>query len=236
METISIRTTQNVFIEYPIASLGDRMLAFLLDAIILTVYNFLCYFILQKYSASIRVNVLVYSVPFLLYHPVFEILMNGQSPGKKQMRIKVVNVGGSRPTIGSYLMRWLFRLVEFLPCGVPLLWWLSPQMEKGQRLGDMAAGTAVVKLMPQDAASSSAMLAQMEDDHKPMFPQVAQFNNIDLEVIYKALGLNRESGNVNPVNAIANKIKSLLGIETDLVTVKFLHSVIKDHQYFTSEK
>ncbi|MDV3310473.1 MAG: RDD family protein [Cyclobacteriaceae bacterium] len=234
METIRVRTTQNVFIEYPVASLGDRMLAFLIDALILTAYNFVCYFILQEYACSVTVNVLIVSVPFLLYHPVFEILMNGQTPGKRQMRIKVVSVDGSSPSIGAYLMRWLFRLVEvFLLRGALAIVTIAAN-GKGQRLGDIAAGTSVVKLVPKEATRSANVFTSAEEGYEPTFPQASQLSDTDLEVIYQALEVNRDTGNPLPANRLTEKVKSLLGIESDLPPVKFLYTIIKDHNQLVS--
>nr|PZN54523.1 MAG: RDD family protein [Bacteroidota bacterium] len=234
METIRVRTTQNVFIEYPVASLGDRMLAFLIDSIILTAYNFVCYFILREYTFSTTVNILIITVPFFLYHPVFEILMNGQTPGKRQMRIKVVNLDGSSPTIGGYLMRWLFRLVEvFLLRGALAIVTIAAN-GRGQRLGDIAAGTSVVKLVPAEATRSANVFASAEEGYEPTFPQAAQLNDSDLEVIYEALEVNRDTGNAVPATLLTEKVKSLLGIESDLPPVKFLYTIIKDHNQLVS--
>jgi len=234
METIRVRTTQNVFIEHPIASLGDRMLAYLIDALILTAYNFLCFFILEEYTFSTTVSVLIISVPFLLYHPVFEILMNGQSPGKRQMRIKVVSLDGSSPTIGAYLMRWLFRLVEVFALLGALAIVTIAASGKGQRLGDVAAGTSVVKLVRQEATSSDTVFASAEEGYEPSFPQAAQLNDHDLSTIYEALEVSRDTGNSVPVTLLTDKVKSVLGIESDLPPVKFLYTIIKDHNQLVS--
>lgn len=234
METIRVRTTQNVFIEYPVASLGDRMLAFLIDALILTAYNFVCYFILDEYSFSTTVNVLLVTVPFFLYHPVFEILMNGQTPGKRQMRIKVVSIDGSSPTIGGYLMRWLFRLVEvFLLRGALAMVTIAAN-GKGQRLGDIAAGTSVVKLVPKEATRSSNVFTSAEEGYEPTFPQATQLSDVDLETIYQALEVSRDTGNPLPADRLSVKVKSLLGIESDLPPVKFLYTILKDHNQLVS--
>lgn len=234
METIRVRTTQNVFIEYPIASLGDRMLAYGIDAIILTAYNFLCFYLLEEYTFSTTVSVLLVAVPFLLYHPVFEILMNGQTPGKRQMRIKVVSLDGSSPTIGGYLMRWLFRLVEVLALRGALAIVTIAVSGKGQRLGDVAAGTSVVKLVRPEATSSDDLFAIAEEGYEPSFPQATQLNDRDLGTIYDALAVSRDTGNPLPVNMLTDKVKSVLGIESDLPPVKFLYTIIKDHNQLVS--
>src|SRR5690606_2062297 len=188
---------------------------------------FVCFFVLKEYSFSMTARVLIFTMPFFIYHPVFEILMNGQTPGKRQMRIKVVNLDGSSPTIGGYLMRWLFRLVEvFLLRGALAIVTIAAN-GRGQRLGDIAAGTSVVKLVPAEATRSANVFASAEEGYEPTFPQAAQLNDTDLEVIYQALEVNRDTGNPLPANRLTEKVKSLLGIESDLPPVKFLYTIIK---------
>lgn len=232
-QTVTVRTAQNVFIEYPIASLGDRMLAFLIDAIILTAYNLLCYYLLSEFEINSRaIQILIVTVPFILYHPLFEIFMNGQSPGKRQMKIKVVSIDGASPSIGAYLMRWLFRVVEVLMLRGALAIVTIAASGKGQRLGDIAAGTTVVKLISNEGANRVFTVA--EDNYEPVFNQVMLLSDHDVELIQQALVVNRESGNTKPVELVSQKVKSFLGIESDLPSVKFLYTIAKDYSYYTS--
>ena len=235
MQTISVRTTQNVFIDYPIASLGDRMVAYLIDAIILTAYNVLCYFVLDELRLrSVTANLLIVFLPFFLYHPMFEMFMNGQTPGKRQMRIKVVSMEGTSPTIGGYLLRWIFRLVEVFTLRGALAMVAIAMSGKGQRLGDMVAGTTVVKLVPEEAVTAEAVFTLVEEDHEPVFNQVTQLSDYDIELMQQALTVSRETGNAIPVTVTMEKLKAKLGIETDMPPVKFLYTVIKDYSFLTS--
>lgn len=237
METIRVRTTQNVFIEYPIASLGDRIIAYIIDALIITGYQIICYLILDELDIQGETTwIILFFFPFFLYHPLFEIFMNGQSPGKKQMRIKVVSMDGSSPTIGAYLMRWLFRLVEILLLRGALAMVTIAANGKGQRLGDLAAGTSVVKLVPQHATSAQQVFTLVEEGYQPQYTEVTQLNDFDIELMQTALTVSRESGNAAPVTLLTEKVKSLLGIQSDLAPVKFLYTIIKDYSFLTSQK
>jgi uncharacterized RDD family membrane protein YckC len=99
--------------------------------------------------------VILFSLPILTYHLLFEIMMNGQSLGKKAMSIKVITIDGGQPSISQYLIRWIFRLADF-PLWIfaaiiqnALPWWCSPLLfagigcviitEKSQRIGDLVA-------------------------------------------------------------------------------------------------
>jgi len=234
MQTIRVRTTQNVFIDYPIASLGDRILAYLMDTLIQIAYIILCYYVLEEMKfRSTAVNIMIVILPYLLYHGVFEILMNGQSPGKKQMKIKVVRMDGTSPTLGNYLMRWMFRLVEVFLLQGALAMTAIAANGKGQRLGDLVAGTSVVKLMPQGEVKS--VFTPIDDNHVPTFPQASSLSDHDIELIYRALAINRDTGNPKPMNLVLEKVKALLGLETDLPPTKFLYTLIKDYAYYSSQ-
>jgi hypothetical protein len=106
---------------------------------------------------------------------------------------------------------------------------------KGQRLGDMAAGTTVVKLVQQKEITSREIFTIAEESYVPTFSQVLQLNDGDIEIINQALRVNRSTGNSKPVLAITEKIKALLGVESDMPPVKFLYTIVKDYGYYTSK-
>src|SRR5918993_5881 len=114
MQTVRVRTTQNVFIDYALASLGDRILAFLIDRLFLTLYSVALFAILTQTGIdNVWVLIIFFGVPWFFYSLVFEITMNGQTPGKRVMNIQVVKLDGTPATIGSYLLRWIFSLVDY---------------------------------------------------------------------------------------------------------------------------
>lgn len=237
MQTVSVRTTQNVVIDYPVASLGDRILAYFIDVFIIIAYFILIFFLLVSGgagSAALIIGVLL--IPPFLYHLVFEIFMNGQSPGKRQMNIKVVRLDGTPPTIGNYIIRWLLRLIEIDVLSGAIALFTIAVNGKGQRLGDIAAGTTVVKLVEQRAVTANEVFTVSEDTYTPVFHQVIQLNDQDIEVIQQALEVNRTTGNSVPVMAVTEKVKNRLGIQTDLPPVKFLYTIVKDYGHITAGK
>ncbi len=237
MQTVSVRTTQNVVIDYPVASLGDRILAYFIDVFIILAYFILIFFLLVSGGAGSTAFIIgVLMIPPFLYHLVFEIFMNGQSPGKRQMNIKVVRLDGTPPTIGNYIIRWLLRLIEIDALSGAIALFTIAVNGKGQRLGDIAAGTTVVKLVEQRAVTANEVFTVSEDTYTPVFQQVIQLNDQDIEVIQQALEVNRTTGNSVPVMAVTEKIKNSLGIQTDLPPVKFLYTLVKDYGHITAGK
>ena len=235
MQTVKVRTTQNVFIEYPLASIGDRILAHLADRLILIVYSIAVAAVLLQMEIELwYLWLLLLGAPWLLYTVLFEIMMDGQTPGKLLLKVKVVRLNGTPATVGDYLMRWIFSFVDiYILSGIIAVVIIS-MGGKGQRLGDMVAGTTVVKLVAQTEVSSRDIFVTPETDHTLTFTQVSGLRDKDIELIQQALIAYRDQGNQEPVNLIAEKVKSLVGIQTDMPPVKFLYTVIKDYNQLTA--
>ncbi|MBA3971750.1 MAG: RDD family protein, partial [Bacteroidetes bacterium] len=149
MDNIKIQTTQNVDIEYELASIGDRILATLLDYVF-----FIAYFVLLLIIAgftkglffeSIAV-IIILVLPVFLYDLLCEMFFQGKSLGKMIMKIKVVKLDGTQAGFGAYMLRWLLRIIDtkLFSGGVALIAIIVNG--KGQRIGDMAAGTTVIKM------------------------------------------------------------------------------------------
>ena len=235
MQTVTVRTTQNVFIEYPVASLSDRILAYFVDTLIIIAYSIIAaLFLLGTNTFSIALIIGVLVIPAFLYHLLFEIFMDGQSPGKRQMNIKVVRLNGTPTTIGNYVIRWLLRLIEIDLLSGAVAMVAIAISGKGQRVGDIAAGTTVVRLVRQAEVSARVVFTVAEENYIPVFQQVMSLNDQDIEVIQQALEVNRSSGNLKPVLAVTEKIKNNLNIQTDLPPVKFLYTIVKDYGHFTA--
>lgn len=235
MQTISVRTTQNVFIQYPLASVGDRILGYLIDQLIFVVYFFIVIAIAISIDLQeVWVLVAVLSIPYILYRLLFEIFMNGQTPGKRAMQIKVVRINGTPATVGDYVLRWMFGLVE-LNLASGLIAMLTVIIGgKGQRLGDLVAGTTVIKLIEQRQATAQEVFVSPENNYEVSFPQAVQLNPSDIELIQRSLEINRDLGNQKPMLAITEKVKAQLGVKTDMPPIKFLYVLIKDYNHLTS--
>jgi uncharacterized RDD family membrane protein YckC len=236
MQTITVNTTQNVSIEYPIASIGDRILAYLLDRLILIVYTIAAVALLMNLKIEIWwLYIILFGIPWMFYHLLFEIFMNGQSPGKRVMKVQVVRLDGTEPTIGDYLLRWIFSLIDFYILSGALAVVIIAMGGKGQRLGDVVAGTSVVKLIAQKEITADQIFITPEQSYTPTFPQVVQLNTKDVELIQRALEANNNFGNIQPVLIVTEKIKSLLGLQTDLPPAEFLYIVVKDFNHLNSK-
>lgn len=104
MADVGIETTQNVRINFQLASVGERISASLLDILFL----FVVYLIVILFSSLLGdgfVWGMLFMIPLLFYSLLFEVFMNGQTPGKKIMKIKVSTVDGSAPAFSPITMQ-----------------------------------------------------------------------------------------------------------------------------------
>ncbi|MEQ9415043.1 MAG: RDD family protein, partial [Cyclobacteriaceae bacterium] len=132
-------------------------------------------------------------------------------------------------------MRWVFSFIDYYVLSGVIAVVIIAMGGKGQRLGDVVAGTSVVKLTEQKEITSSEIFVSPEETYVPTFQQVIQLTENDIELIQRALEVNRDLGNAQPLMVVTERIKSLLGIQTDLPPIKFLYTIIKDFNHITSK-
>ncbi|HVV56370.1 MAG TPA: RDD family protein [Mucilaginibacter sp.] len=243
MQTIRITTSQNVDIDYEVAGLGERILGRLIDLGILAALYFAGLFgagiagALSGSDTVIIVLLAIYGTIFVFYDLVFEILMNGQSIGKRIMKIKVISLDGAQPRVGQYLLRWLFRIVDFLlfePGVVALV--AAAVNEKTQRVGDMVAGTLLIRTSPR-TKSSSIVFMPVNDGYQPVFSEAGRLNDRDIELIHEVIQSYIKTGNNIIVYRMALKVKEHLGITPPqgMNDMSFLQTIIKDYNHISSQ-
>ncbi|MFQ5640754.1 MAG: RDD family protein [bacterium] len=240
-ESVQIQTAQNVEIDYAIAGIGDRVLALFIDYVILAGYAIgAVFFVSLLRTAGLTSDNgfialwVVLSLPFLCYDLLCEIFMDGQSFGKKALKIKVVKIDGAQPGIGDYFLRWIFRIIDILVLygSVAIITILING--KGQRLGDIAAGTTVVKLKAP-VRLEDTILTVVEDKYQPVFSWVMQLSDSDIATIKKVLNSKVEDPKIANHVAFKTKtaIESKLGIQSDLMPRTFLKTVLKDYNFYS---
>ena len=234
MSTIRIQTTQNVSLEYETASIGDRIVASFIDYALYAVW-FIAWSVLNReyhFAPEGRAGQVIELLPTTFYMLACEVFFNGQTLGKKAMSLRVVRLDGTRAGLGDYLLRWLLRPIEILmTAGVGAL--ITIMLNgRGQRLGDLAAGTTVISLKKRPSYSSP-MAGEMAPiaDYQPVFTQAAALSDHDVALIRKLLYHGRKQENYVLLNEVANKVKTLTGIQTDLRDEAFLKTILRDHAH-----
>ena len=153
-EHLSIETPEQIKITYSVAGVGSRFYAALIDFAILIPILFVGYYVTVRAILDLDerygnwLAALAGIATFVLqwgYYMVFEMAMNGGSPGKRALGLRVIKTYGYPISFSDSVIRNLVRIVDFLPLfyGAGLLTMLLNK--NWQRLGDLAAGTLVVK-------------------------------------------------------------------------------------------
>lgn len=243
MESVTIRTTQNVSIDYELAKTGSRIGSFVIDAAIFGIsYNLLITLlsVVIPYFATDLLFSYGNLAFFVLYFFLMEMFNRGQTLGKRIVGIKVIRLDGEDPTPADFITRSVFMLPDIIfSLGIPAVLLVSSGRHK-QRLGDIVAGTVVI----QSAVSSAFTLREImairnRDEHEPEFPEVQQFTDADMMVVKNALGRMRKYGNLahrQAVRQLAMKLADLMGLdkaEIRYTPEQFLEKLLLDYIVLT---
>lgn len=238
---VEIPTTQNVAIYLEPANVGDRILANILDSLIifgLMIAIFIGISFVERwgyYNVYIRsLFVIILVMPYFFYHLLSEIILHGQSLGKRQMKIKVVCLDGTSPRLSHYFMRWLLRFVDLLLLGVVAIVVITLN-NKGQRLGDIAAGTTVIKLSPNlelQKILEYEFLGQR--NYQPVYQQAQMIPYQEIEKIKHLIRQKSSPENNTTLNQFAQQYRRKLGIDSKEPPYIFLKTLVQDFVYLTS--
>ncbi|NTV62210.1 MAG: RDD family protein [Oscillochloris sp.] len=150
-----VETPEIVDLAYDVAGIGSRCLAALIDTLlIMTVMGavgLLLFFSVGQIVPDAAQSLVLAAWALLSfvclwgYYLIFEIAWRGQTPGKYLFGLRVVREGGRPITAGAAAVRNLVRAVDFIPFGYGLGVLVMFTDARARRLGDLAAGTLVVR-------------------------------------------------------------------------------------------
>ncbi len=246
MNRISLETSQHVLINYEPADIFERILAWFIDIMMLIAYSFIINFIWDGVTADDFtwqgdygwIQFLIITLPVFLYHLIIETLWKGYSLGKKIMKIRVVKIDGSRPGLGSYIVRWLFRIFEITLMGGVFALITILINGKGQRLGDIVAKTSVVRDRSKTKLSDT-IFADIDTDYTPHFSGALDLTDKDINIIKEVLG-SRNTYDYNTWFVMVTKTRKAIEEKTGIINPdmkgdEYLEAVIEDynHQHAT---
>jgi uncharacterized RDD family membrane protein YckC len=234
MENLYIQTSQNVAIEHDVASVGERIIARLLDYLFMGLYMVAVLILIGMANAESPAVFIFFLVPLVLYDLIFEISMNGQSPGKRIIQLQVLMIDGSQPTAGNYFIRWVFRLVDItLTTGAAAVLTIILN-GKGQRLGDLAAKTTVIRIK-KEVGFSQTLFTQVSDDYVLKYPEVQQLDESDVHTVKEVLTDLTKTNFSSLSVQMASKLKKALEQKMNITTTEnyrqFFQDILKDYNY-----
>ena len=253
MSTIIIPTTQNIELEYPVANVGDRILSGIVDLAIMLAYLIFWIWLLNAYFDSniedlfseneryytVQTIYVLAFIPLACYSLISEVFFEGQTLGKKLTQTQTIRLDGSPPTLSDYLVRWVLRIVDIwlsLMIIFPgLIAMLSISIsKKGQRLGDIAAGTTVVKLKLVTTFMDT-IYVETEDEYEMVFKEIQNLSDRDVSILKEVLDAGIKSENPALLQKLSEKVKEVADIKSNMPTRKFLETILKDYNHYYKE-
>lgn len=235
MDNFQIETAQNVNIIQNVAGLGERILAYLIDGLIITFYLIAASFLMggvQSSEGERWVLLMVLGLPVFLYFLVWEIFWNGQTPGKAVLNLRVVKLDGSKPAFSNFLVRWLLRILDISLTSGSVAVVTILLNGKGQRLGDIAAGTTVISEKPQIGLHQT-LLVDIPEDYQPTYQQVRVLTDGDVQDIKNLYQEAVKNSNHRVIRSLSLKVSELLEVTPKEKPINFIKTVLKDYNYFT---
>jgi uncharacterized RDD family membrane protein YckC len=214
-EQYTIDTPENIEFRYDVAGIGSRFLAAILDTLLLTtvlvVLSLFMSLLIEPVEdvagdagASVLAAVWIILIFLFLwgYYLFFELVWNGQSPGKRSVRLRVVREGGRPVTFAASAIRNLVRVIDFLPgfYGIGVLTMFIDR--RARRLGDLTGGTIVVKerraVSLESLTARATPLPQVPASQLPaaadLLPNIHTLSSNDYDLVQEFLRRRSELG------------------------------------------
>jgi len=254
MGLVKLDTGFNIQVEFAITPFHKRLIAWLIDLLVCWLFVKLMSLIFQIPSFFIWTGnwnwrEILVGLPVLFYHLVCEIVFNGQSVGKMIMNIRIITAQGGQPGISQYMIRWIFRLIDF-----PLLllgslinndlpWYLFPLLfcglacviftERSQRIGDILADTIIIDLK-NNTSWQDTVFTEVESSYTPRYPTVMHLSDRDINTLKSIIESVKRKNDHELAMRISDRIKSKLKIDSDQEPAEFLKTLLKDYNYYSS--
>ena len=143
-DRLVIRTPEAVEVEVVLAGLGSRGTALILDDLVKGIFMLLTSPFFLAGPAGVAIATVAWFVIYNGYDVFYEVRRSGRTPGKRHVGVRVVSVGGGPVTLRMSALRSILRLVDIATLGLSGAVAIT-MSERNQRLGDMAAGTLVIR-------------------------------------------------------------------------------------------
>lgn len=242
MRRFEINTSQNVKIEYQLATVFLRILAFIID-FVLMILGFIiisiAYNILFGTESELFLQLFAF-IWFGFFSLVSEMLGNGQSLGKKILGLKIVKINGEKLNFYDYFSRWSMRLMDIYFSIGTFAVLLIGSNNKAQRIGDIIAGTTVIKLKGDYDFSLSEILKlnqKRKESYEFQFPLAYRLSDNDVIVLKSLLyrlDVYNNNAHAEALNEAVDKLKDILEINEVPANKKaFISKVISEYVVLT---
>lgn len=240
MSNSNIVTGQFVKISQTPASIWERIAARLIDTFVLIIYiwgamTLIVEMPIDDNDTRLTLMIVLVMIPAGFYSIFCEMLFHGQTAGKWLMRTRVVRTDGASLTLGNSLLRWVLLPIDFYgTSGLGALFIIFTA--NNQRIGDLAAGTMVIKLRQYRRINISLdEFFYGSRNYTPHYPAVQDLSQQQVEIMEQVLRQpTRDSAERQ--QQLAVKVEQTLGItRQEASPAAFLETLLHDYQYYATE-
>ena len=247
MPSLEIRSPANVAIEYDVAPLTERSVAFLIDVavvgfaiflLLVTLGRALLAWIGEDYFLQLFLFSFLPMLLLIVYWAVAEYYFEGRTVGKHAMGLRTVRVDGQSPTFETYAVRATMLMIDFI-LSVGTLGMLSAAASpRRQRTGDRIAQTVVVRARVRRHYQLRDLLnIKTVEDHQVHYPAAGQLD-IAQALALKELIVRCDRSPTEGVRALvtptAHRVAGALGVaQVPQRQLEFLRQVLRDYIVLT---
>lgn len=265
MSKLTVSTNLNIDLEFSIPGFHKRMFAWIIDFIICLIYIFAAFRflgIIEQSDQGFMENngwsvFLMIILPLSMYPLVSEYLLNGQTIGKKILKLRIINETGGNASFSQYMIRWLMRVSDFFMIFIILatisrdtylIGTLSfffllliadiiciSTTKKSQRLGDLLAGTLLIEKEKAHSIDETVFM-QTSENYIPKYPEVMKLRDIEITRIKNIYDNAWEKQDHAIAERTAAKICKVLNIEYQSDAFAFINTLLKDYNYFAQNR
>lgn len=244
MKSIIINTAQQVKLEFKLATIQQRILAYLID---IGIY-FLFYYVLiiivvfgliaNNYIISNNYYYIIV-LTFVFYSLFMEWISRGRSIGKYIMKIRIIQLNEDPPNFVQLLTRWLFRMIDIILSFGAVAILSIRGSQNSQRLGDLFAGTVVIVVYQSDDIPLKEIIARQQKNTDIVYQQATKMTEEIALLIKETIQkheLHNNDSTTMALDLLCEKISKICQINfpklhTD--RIKILKQVLKDYIQLT---
>jgi uncharacterized RDD family membrane protein YckC len=244
MQQVAIHTPQNVQIGFAVGDMGWRILAKIIDFVLIyfliiaidAVYDrYLVYYLyFDDYWSNVAIQQILF-LPAWTYSLWFEVLLHGRTPGKMVAKLQVMRLDGHPYSWENALIRWLFFIIDWFPfMGITGFIAISSS-KNAQRIGDLGAGTVVVS-KSKKVGIEQTILLELSQNYEPKYAQVVRLSDNDMRIIKESFEIALKNNNVQTISKLRKKIEEVTEIkDLNVNDNTFIQDVMKDFNYYTNK-
>jgi uncharacterized RDD family membrane protein YckC len=261
MANLAVKTGFNTNLFLETDTVGKRILAFGIDLLAIGAYGFIASRFLLIFGLNLGADMMrVYwgwisllSLPVLFYTLISESLSGGYTLGKFIAKIKVVKINGFQPTFVDFFIRWIFRLIDIYifilvaalsknlilqvlsvyTIGLVGLLMIT-RGKRAQRLGDLIAGTTVVRVN-QVKKINITIIQNIREDYAPTYSQVLKLSDNDARIIKETYETAVQTSNEVLIGQLVIKMEKVMNVKKEGSDREFIQTVLKDFNYYTQK-